>query len=224
MTIGTALSAAAAKGYILAGLFSCDVAPPPQIEITFNNKPTIVTHNLSSAELEKFNLATTSSKGPTEIFVRKGVTVGSTSWNIVANFNKLEDPETKQICLSTNKVIIEYKYEPTVHISADQQNGSCEYQQTWLHELKHVNTDILTIKELIPTLKNDMQRFASTIVTVGPFPIKELDEHKNIIGNKIMDAWNETNKKTTNTRLARQQAIDTRQEYLRISKACIGKK
>lgn len=223
MTIGTALSAAAAKGYILAGLFSCVSVPSPEVQVIFNNKPPTVTHNLNHQQMEKFSVTTVFAKKPQEIFVRSGVTESKMSSNIDLNFQFVTTPLLGKSCLSLSEVIVHFNYDPVVHIAINYPQGSCAYRETWLHELKHVNTDVITITEFMPYFKKAMQQTTNSLPTRGPFPKEEMETHQKAMTEKLSDTLRAATKALEQTRQTRQQTIDTRQEYMRLSNACVGK-
>lgn len=223
MTIGTALSAAAAKSYILAGLFSCDIVPPPQVQVIFNNRAPIVTHALNHQEMEKFSVTTVFSRKPQEIFIRSGVTESKMTSNIDLNFQVITTQLLGKSCLSLSEVVVHFDYDPTVHIAVNYPKGSCHYRETWLHELKHVNTDIITITEFMPYFKKAMQLTTNSLPTKGPFPKEKMETHQKAMTEKLSDTLRAAMKALEETRQARQQKIDTRQEYMRLSKVCVSK-
>ncbi len=218
--IGSGISVKAAAGIILANTLSCAVQPAATVSLSFQNTPPRYVHTESTADLSQRKIDTKFSHGPSEIFVTGGITESHLETKFKMSFKSMEDTVTLQGCYWPTDINVTVSYAPVVYIASDYDYQSCRYQQTALHELKHVNTDIITINEFLPHIRQSLQTAASALSVTGPFSLENKDQAQEGMMAAIKTALEASVNQMQATRQQRQQAIDTRQEYLRLSKAC----
>lgn len=219
-----ALAAKLAPGYILAAIAACPAMPPPVVTIDFKNVPPVYDTSLTSAQLGRFHIDTTFSHGPSEIFHVGGLTESRIMSGFGLAYKIQEYPDSGEACLWTEKVEIRISYEPLVRISKDYAPGSCLYDTTARHELRHVNTDIITINEYIPAMKKAV---AAITAALGPRKVrgeKGAKEAQDLFLAVVRTEMEKQAAELNRVRLLRQQQIDTRQEYLRLGKSCAHEK
>ncbi len=201
-------------------LTTCPPAAAPQVATSFVNTPPQVTHTLDHAALGQFSTSTTFSHHKKEVFLTGGITESNIKTNYNLTFSQVIDPNTKTACLSVDKVEVTVSYDPVVHIASNFPAGSCRFTTTWQHELLHVNTDLITLKERLPQLEGAVRQAAQQLTVIGPFDVAQMPAHQqslvDYIGKVVSTSFADIDK----LRLQRQQTIDTREEYLRLSKAC----
>lgn len=208
------------KAYILAGLMSCDPQPAAGVNIIFDNIEPVVTHSLNHEDLGRFQTSTKVSHGSNEIMITGGITESRIDTAFQAGFKMLKNPVSGNVCLFLDRVDVNVKYEPIVHIASNYPEGSCRFQTTWLHELQHVNIDLLTIKEYLPYLEKAAADAAAAIPVIGPIDNSAVDSTQKAIADRISAALTGISGHMDDIRGKRQQLIDTRQEYQRLSRAC----
>ena len=128
--------------------------------------------------------------------------------------------QTHQSCVTTSAVHITITYKPVIYVSSNIPKGSCRYKATLKHEMKHVSTDIDTISEFIPDIKDATADALRHAQTTEPVDTDRTDDMHDDISQKLSDAINEENTAFQKTRKKRQREIDSREEYERLSKAC----
>lgn len=195
-----------------------DTSGPVSIEFT-HTEPR-VTHNLSHQDLGKFSVSTTFSHHREEVFLTGGITESNIKSNFEVSFNQRSNRETGETCISINKVEMKLSYEPVVHIASNFPRDSCQFATTWEHELRHVNTDLLTLQERGRLLQQAAQGVASQIKTIGPVQKGDVKKVQQEIITRINTAVSTAFDEIDRLRMQRQQLIDTREEYMRLSKAC----
>ena len=218
--IAVGAKAALAAGYLLAGSLSCPAASPPRVTAHFTNNPPVYSTSLSMQQLSALKIDTKFSHGANEVFVTSGVTEGNIEAQFKMEFQRRENAATDEMCLWVTDIAIEIGYKPVVYIAGEHPANSCRYNTTALHELKHVNTDVITLKEYLPHIEQYMQKTAAALPAAGPLPLSSVEAAKEEGMKKISTALSTVVDYMQVTRHRRQQAIDTRQEYLRLSKAC----
>ena len=89
-----------------------------------------------------------------------------------------------------------------------------------LHEARHVNTDIITFREYLPIMQADMQQAAARLQVMGPLAAHEVLPARDKTVDTLKTALGASVDKISAVLHQRQQAIDTRAEYMRSSRAC----
>lgn len=208
--------------YILAATGVCAAPPPPNVQMEFINTPPIERNDMSSKQLGGFHVSTTFSHSRNEIFTVGGLTVSDFSPVYLVDFNIPVDSITGWPCLSVKEVKIKVNYAPTIYVASEFPNGSCLYNNTLQHEVRHVNTDIITFNEFLPVLRQAVQDAANGIGAIGPLKPENVLRERDKMVDTLKAALAAKTDEIEKIRFNRQQVIDTRQEYLRLSGLCLS--
>lgn len=206
----------------LAAFGVCNPAPVAPVTMVFNKSLPIENNTLPSAELGKFSISTVFSKSRKETFTVGGITVSDFSPQFLVTFSGVTDPITGKTCLAAEKVELSLNYNPIVYIASEYRPGTCRYREIMLHEVRHVNTDIITFNEYLPVIQADVQRAAATLRVMGPLAQYEILPARDKTVETLKSALGVSVEKVGQILHQRQQAIDTREEYIRTSRACPG--
>jgi hypothetical protein len=206
--------------YVLAATGVCATPPPPAVEMEFINTPPVERNDLSGQQLGGFHISTTFAKSHNEVFTVGGLTVSDFSPSYFVDFAVPADPVSGWPCLSVKGVRIKVNYAPTVYVASEFRNGGCRYSTTLQHEVRHVNTDIITFNEFLPVLRQAVQDAANGIGAVGPLKPENIIRERDKMVDRLKAALEAKAGEIEKIRFNRQQAIDTRQEYLRLSSLC----
>jgi hypothetical protein len=213
---------------VLARLLSCPAVPPPEVTLDFHNTPPQYANNKSSAELGHFRIDTTFSHGPDEIFSVGGLTESHIKSGFSLSYRALaypgESPGSTQNCIWVDKISITVEYAPVIFIAQDYPSGTCRYGVTAQHELRHVNTDLITLREYLPKLKAAVQSMTRSLGVIGPVNANDIEKTRSLFMNVVRIELAKQADSMSSVRLMRQQQIDTRQEYLRLGMACPAEK
>lgn len=221
MTEGIGL--ALAKGYILAAsLLTCPAAAEaPAVEFVFDNQPPVVDRSKSYADLAQVKISTQFSHHPAEKFMTDGITDTNIRVDHAFSFKLRTNAMGRDACMSLKEVRVTLTYAPVVYIVNAHQPDSCRYNTTWLHELQHVNIDALTLKEYAPHFEAAAKNAAAGFGTKGPLSTEEdIAAAQKAFSESMKAAFAGLLEQMSKTLHQRQQLIDTRQEYLRLSKTC----
>lgn len=205
--------------FVLANAAACPTASAPAVELVFNNTPPVYSSEKSAEELGGMTMSTTFSRKPKEVFSVSGVTNGEIRTSFSMGYEAASLPGG-DYCANINKLVVTLEYVPTVYISKGLQAGSCNFNVTVEHELRHVNTDIIAINEFRNYIRDYAQYALNQGVTFGPVPQSGIEAGAGEIKTRVESAINTATAELNKVRLQRQQMIDTRQEYLRLSKLC----
>jgi hypothetical protein len=193
---------------------------PPVLASKFENDPPKYTNALTSAELGHFKVSTVVARAPREIFRVGGLTSSLYSPTYNIEFLIRSNPGNGHACLYIKKVDLELVLAPTVYIAHEFPPGSCRYNDTLHHEQRHVATSVITLNEYMPALTETARRAMEDNAVVGPFISGDADAVQQNVAANIRAALQKELDVIDKVHFQRQQAIDTRAEYLRATRAC----
>lgn len=218
-----AIGLALAKGYILAAsILTCPAAAQaPAVTFTFDNKPPVVDLSKNRADLSQVKISTQFSHHPKEQFLTEGITDTNIGIAHKMSFKAASNAFGRDVCLSLHEVNVTLTYAPVVYIASENAPNTCKYNTTWLHELQHVNIDALTLKEFAPHFEAAAKNAAAGFGVQGPLQTdEEVAAAQNAFSARLQESFSGVVSQMSKTLHQRQQLIDTRQEYMRLSRAC----
>lgn len=213
-------SPAGAGLLMLANVLSCPPQYAAQVEVIAQNDTPVYNHNASSAQLGRVQSDTTFSRHSHEVFVTGGLTIGKLQTTYQLGIQRLLEMNTQQACVWLESVVINIRYAPEVYIAAEYPYGSCRYQVTLEHEIQHVNIDIMTLNEYLPRIQSLVQAAVNTLRPAGPMPAAMIENERQRILDYISGYVAQGLQEADQMRQRRQQQIDTREEYMRLSGLC----
>ena len=211
----------AAAGFAMLVLAQgCPPQQMPVLSIDVINNPPHYDNTYSSAELGNIPIDTQIAKKRNEVFVTGGLTRGqiTTAWE--TSFAKMLDEHSGIACIWLKSLHLTLTYTPNVYIASEHRPGSCRYDVIMEHEVRHVNTDIMTLNEYLPLIQQDVQYAVDTLGVRGPYQDRQTERVRQDMQDIISGRLRETLAEMDAVRRQRQQLIDTRQEYMRLSNLC----
>lgn len=200
----------------------CDHKPLPKITTKIVSKETKYDNTKSHKQLEKFKIDTVS---PYEAGVHSKVS-GLMSSNINvsmrANIAWSTHPITKNTCMWYDEITVDIVSAPTIFIASEHNNNRCRYNATMRHELKHIEVDESIIRKYSTQFESSVRQAARKIDVSGPFPKDQIENQRVALNAEIQRAIETTLTSMKNERRAKQQKVDSRHEYDRLSRMCDG--
>ncbi len=219
MIAGSGLAKLAAAYLLVAAEATCPIVPAPKVTINFTNNAPVEFNNKTMAELTQIPVEGVFSRSNKEPFVHQGITQNKFDPELHILFRR--DPAGGgQICISLEQVAIEFIYTPRIDIASEVKAGSCLYNAVLQHEVRHVNTEIITFNEFLPQLRDAVQAALNNMPPIPPVPEKDAVGVQNTSIDIINGALLKKGAELGETLHARQQMIDTRAEYMRINALC----
>ena len=211
---GAALATAA-----LAWLF----APAPAVALTCNAAPPAVTltKNIPQPKLDNSLTQPQLQAMPTNSGHR-GRALGLYRSDLVSEFQSrlVIDREGNEACVRLQSVELRVSMPMRIiYVVRERRPGTCEHNVVLEHERKHQAVDDAVIAEHIPRLQRLMQAAAQRVSAQRIKPGGEKAAQQRL-DNELKAALNQASKTLEQERSARQQAIDTPQEYARVGAAC----
>lgn len=199
---------------------ACPEPPPPQIKTHIQEADPVLRHDLSVAELTRkgqsdhdirLNSPTSHLGGLTDSALRIRSQIRFVSWAQSGN------PVT---CLAIGNVDINVDVRPTIYIVSEKREGSCPYRAALQHEYKHIATDHILVQDFQPLLEqaveDELARAPNMIVVENSLRNMRQNEWQARIEQAVTSVF----QKLQQERRARQQAIDTPEEYQRVADIC----
>ncbi|MDE1152930.1 MAG: hypothetical protein PW788_10375 [Micavibrio sp.] len=208
--------------FLLAAMTVCSPQATPTVQMTFTNNAPVEINDKSSAELGSFHISTTFSHTRNEIFTVGGLMESNFAPEYRILFMTETDPVSGLACISPSQISIAVNYAPRIYIASEVARGTCRYTVNMQHEVRHVNTDIITFNEFLPQIGTAVQDAVNKIRPMGPTDAGGLTIAQNRITDIVQEALVRKTEEIEKIRLSRQQMIDTRAEYLRASALCQG--
>lgn len=212
---------ALSTGYILAGLITCEPQPAPELTFNLQNTPPQIDNTQSSRDLAGLKGNSTSPRYGSEFPIVGGLTASDFKAEFTMNFSKSFAKEGNDACLWIKDAVVTITYTPVVYVASNYRPGSCRYNLTEEHEMMHVGVDTITLKEFMPYIEQVANSGVAQAYSVGPIDREEIDAEQNRLAKKLSTVLQEAIAQLQQARRMRQQQVDSRVEYRRLSTSCL---
>jgi len=206
--------------HLAADLVECEVNKSPRIHVRPIAKPLKFNHRRTMQELTATGTDTISpypshvatvTGGTTESYIRVGAE---------ANFEVKSYPSVGLACVYYSEIKVTIELDPTIYIAKEHRPASCEYREIMKHEKKHVDTDRKVVNEYAQKMGKALQANVNSSLVRGPYPIARLKTVQQDMLDFVMNTLKTQQSLMNEDRFRRQQAVDTLEEYERVSNAC----
>ncbi len=192
----------------------------PEIEVVAHEKDPTFSYNSSSAELTKnaTNAYTPpGAEGPA--WHKGGLTQSGTTFEQKMNYTVESFPDGEK-CIYVDKITLVVTGSATVWVANDFAPGSCMYEAVREHEMKHVNAHAAVLTTHIGRLKDALVNVSRYQTVFGPGNEANINQRYDAYVNQVNTVVNDEFTVYKYDEGKAQQAIDTLQEYQRISHLC----
>lgn len=126
-----------------------------------------------------------------------------------------------QACVRLKRVSVIFYAKPAIHIASNFNRSSCEYNAVMAHEKKHIATLLKFVREYKPKAHYEVTRMLETMQTAsGPVSLPQAEAEQQKIQSELGKKIQAYSTRIMSVLEQRQQAIDTPQEYARVSAQC----
>lgn len=196
----------------------CPAPPAPAVSVESLLKTPVIRRDKSIKALSEERRGL-SAAARAEFPITSGLTRGS----ITANFRvemAYRQVARGSYCLWPQSAKVTLSYVPEVFIASDYPQGRCRYEDTLHHELRHVKMDQDIVAQQVPLIREMAAKRMAGMTPPGPLPAATLAKvQAGFVGN-MKAALQSYMRDLGALRAQKQATIDTRQEYLRASRAC----
>lgn len=204
---------------MLASFGSCEAPEPPRISIVPQYDEIKYDFSKSRQELMNFKIDTVSPYAAHEHAQVGGLMGGTVKVRSDINISWSVSSLTDTGCYWFKDIKIIVESDPTIYIVSEYPQGTCQHQAILEHERNHVLTDRRIIGEYMKLIEDGVSAAARKMPVIGPVK-GEPDYIQKQMAAYIDKAVGETVEKMYAQRRQRQQALDNRAEYERISNSC----
>lgn len=194
----------------------------PRIRTQIVTKETLYDNSKNHNQLEQFSIDTVS---PYEAGVHSkvsGLMSGNINVSMRANIAWSTHPITKNSCMWYDEINVDIISEPTIYIASEHNGNRCRYNATMRHELKHIDVDQSVMKKYSGQFDSAVRKAVRNLDLSNPFPASNIQAQRAVLNRQIQDAVETTLTSMKSERRARQQKIDSKQEYDHLSRLCGG--
>lgn len=207
-------------GYILAGLFSCASPAAPSVTVTLQNNPPLINNEQSSAYLNRLRGSSISPTYGGEFPIVDGITSGAFQIEHNIDFTSAIRPLLHTACVSAEAIHITVTYAAVVYVDSRYPPGSCRYELTLAHEMRHVKTDVDTVNDFLPYIKQLAETTAAQWKNSGDVGESEVATAQKSMARKLSAILEQGTDSLQRARNLRQPLVDSHEEYRRVSNAC----
>jgi hypothetical protein len=153
----------------------------------------------------------------------EAIAMGITRYSPVLEFRipmMVETPPDGLACARVQHVDVTVGYhDVTVFIANEIRQGTCAFAETMGHEQKHVAVNRELLQEFAPRIE---ERLKSYLRLYGVFRVENADFAEQLLRERLTSEMNDIIQQMQNENIQRQQLVDSRSEYERLSRVCGG--
>lgn len=218
--------------YLVAGYFhlasadiKCQLKQSPRVDIAASDTSVRYDHTKTQVELDRLGTDTESPYGAGVRSHVGGLMSGEVS--ISQNIRIMQEiyPTLNAGCLYVESIKVNIHLNPTIYIAKEFTKDSCMYDAVMEHEKKHITVDRQIVNKYTKLIVHGLDAaFKGFGYAQGPFTKGQLPAQQKIMQEFSQGIVQSYAQKMTEERKARQQAVDTLEEYNRVNNLCRGKR
>lgn len=150
-----------------------------------------------------------------------GVGGGAVGTKLRVRYRAAELPDGRgEVCVLPVEVHATFYAEPQIHIASNYARGTCEYGEILAHEQKHIKVLQKFHREYRTEYDDVLRDVVGALPAPEAVPMSEATVKKEEITDSIMQGMSAYTSDIMKILSARQQKIDTLQEYRRVMSKC----
>lgn len=199
----------------------CETHIPPFIEITVSDAAPRFDYSLSQKKMAA--LAQSEQLPASDVYdlTVNAMSTGNLRIDRVIKFKGQKLPQD-HVCVQVSHVLVDMHIDPVIYIASELHDVGCEFKEYYMHEMKHVEADRLLLADYKSVIARNLS-FAfptSADFNSGPLPAKDTEQTRLDLQDSVNGALEATFASMLRERSDRQKAIDSNDEFLRLTYAC----
>lgn len=207
----------------LIGLAECERKPLPRIYTNLKTERIQYDKTKSHDDLARFDIDTISPYEAGAHTRISGLMSGNINVTMQANVAWSTHMPQRQSCVWYDDITINIISKPVIYIAREHNNHACRHNATLRHEMKHVDVDNRILAKYKPLFEAEVRKAARGIGVIGPVQANGVDHTRSDMNRKIQIAIESVLEELKEERRHRQQQVDSRTEYDRLSRLCGGR-
>lgn len=206
---------------VSAAEIKCDAGETPRIVSVPSKSDIKYDFSKTKADLREFDVDTISPYAVGTKTHVGGLMSGEISLENQIAFVHQTYERAGQACLYINEIKVTFHVDPTIYVAKEFKPGTCEHKAVLDHEKKHILVDRMMVNKynerISKTLTYAINKYGYSF---GPFPMEQLEPAQKKMQDYIEGIIREESERMNKERRARQQDVDTLEEYERVSSLC----
>ena len=198
----------------------CERKPPPRITTQVDKKQISYDTSKTHQDLANFNIDTISPYGSGVHTYVSGLMSGNINVSMSAKVGWSTNRMRNISCLWYDEINIEVTSSPVIYIAKEHKNDRCRYNATMRHEMKHVKMDNRILATYVPKFRYEVESMVRQIGVVGPVRADDVTKAREDMNSQIQQIIQRVMDEMKLERRTRQQEVDSRVEYDRMSNMC----
>ncbi|MGH1398492.1 MAG: hypothetical protein ACRBCT_04685 [Alphaproteobacteria bacterium] len=216
VTLGTAAILVAGGGNQL-----CQIPKPAQINVVPKSAPVKYDYSQSLAQLQQHNVDTINPYGYGAKTHTNGFMRGQISMSAQVKLDHKILPRYNAACVWYEDVTLSIEITPEIVIASEVAADRCQHAAVKEHELKHVTVDRKIVNKYARTMGQKVyDGLKQRGFIAGPVPLEHAQDTINRMQQTVMQLVELEQKKMEIERAEAQQAVDSLEEYTRVSNEC----
>ncbi len=213
------LDVIAVSGYLMlagSGLVECKLPRAPQIEVYPKTAPTAYDFSKTLEELNQIQADTISPYGnhaTTTFGLHEGRLL--VSWKTGLGIRKWDALGLG--CIYYDKIEVTIELNPVVYVVKEFIPGTCRHRAVLNHEKKHVRVDREIANKYAREIGEALREGVNKMGAVGPYRLEDLQKNQDQMTEYVNSLVRSVQARMLQEQVRRQQAVDTHEEYERVS-------
>lgn len=199
----------------------CPLVKAAEINVVPGTKPVRYDYSKTLQQLQSKDMDTINPYGFHGVTMTQGYMEGKISIKPSIKLGNKYDPRTGGVCLWYDKISVPVEIEPVIVIAKEVYNDSCMRKAVLEHEMKHVNVD----RKIVNSFSRNVGAKIYKALEERGFRTQPVaPENTQAMADRMYSVITQTiefeYKKMDLDRMERQNAVDSLQEYERMSSLC----
>lgn len=202
-----------------AAEIKCTVPKAPVISINPVSRPVKYDFSRSSKQLTGQKSNTVSPYAPDADTTTGGLRHDQPTMKFGVQWGYVEYPTEKAVCLWYDSVTVDIELKPQIFIAKEYSKGPCR-DAILEHERKHVVVDREVMNKYAQEIGAAIQEAINQAGALGPYNLDELETIQKQLVEHVQSAVSSRELILTKEMRARQQTVDSLEEYERVNAIC----
>jgi len=200
----------------------CSASHPTKINIIPDSKEVIYDTYKTQEQISNVSMDTINPYGFDTKSHTQGFSSGGINLKHAAKLDYEYLPGNQYVCIWYESVDVKIVIEPHITIASELLDDKCRFNAVKEHELKHVNVDRIVVNNAANSIGENIHKaLKSRGFVAGPIRVEQAQDVADRMHDTVSQIVAFELKKLEVERTLKQQAVDTLEEYQRVSNLCI---
>lgn len=198
----------------------CKADRVPRIDVKTATDQVTWDFTKSEKQLNSFTIDTKNPYGSSVITDVGGLMQGGIDMSEAMQYGTITHTGLKQVCYWYNSINVTLHIKPTIFIATEFPANTCKHDAIKYHELKHISVDREIVNKYAMLIGEALKQQVNQQSLFGPYEVARGKEVEKYLQNRVETVLRHYNKQMEEERKARQQQVDSLQEYERVNQQC----